>query len=96
MTHAQAVLLVTPVSLMLITGALLMLLWQVMPPRPVPVYFSNGTVDRLAAAITSTVEGEQIGLVDSNGYLVIKGERFMVRFEGDEGRAIFIRRRSIK
>ena len=93
MTHAQAVLLVTPVSLTLITGALLMLVWQVMPQKPQPVYLANGTVDRLAQAIRANAQEQQIGLVDADGYLVIRGERFMMRYEGYEESRIFIRQK---
>jgi len=85
MTHAQAVLLVTPVSITLATGGLLMMLWlalhEVYPqhPQPVPVYFVNGTVSQLADAIARAAPpaGKRIGLVDADGYLVVYGTRYM-------------------
>jgi len=92
-THAQAVLLITPISLAMITWALLKLVQETMPRRPVPVYFSNGTVDRLAQAIHSAAGEEQVGIIDSDGFLVIRGERFMMRFEGLEESPIIIRRK---
>jgi len=94
MTHAQAILLITPISLTLITGALLMLLWQVMPRPAQPVYLVNGSVDRLAQAIRSNTQEQQIGLVDADGHLVIHGERFLIPFEGWEEGTIFIRQKA--
>jgi len=90
MTHAQAMLLVTPVSLTLATGGLLMMLWlvlhEVYPQRalePVPVYFVNGTVSQLADAIARAAPptGKRIGIVDADGYPVVQGTRYMQPFE---------------
>ena len=80
MTHAQAVLLVTPISLAMVAWALLKMLELTLPLRPQPVYLANGTVNRLAEAITKAAPptGSRIGLVDADGYPIIHGERFVL------------------
>ena len=93
MTHAQAILLITPISLAMVAWALLKAMELALPKRPVPVYFSNGTVDRLAQAIHAAEQEEQIGTTDADGYIVIRGIRYMARIEGLEESPIYIRRR---
>ena len=89
MTQAEVTLLVTPISTALIAIAFMMLQWY-LPKRPVPVYLVNGTVDRIAHAIKATIGTEQVGLVDAEGYVVIRGERFMLKMEGYEESTINI------
>jgi len=86
MTHTQAVLLVTPVSLAMVAWALLKALELALPkrhPQPVPVYFVNGTVSQLADAIARAAPptGKRIGIVDADGYPVVQGTRYMQPFE---------------
>jgi len=92
---ATAVSYITPLALTMSFGSLLIAFWLVlqetMPKRSQPVHFSNGTVQQLAVAIANSgpLTGKLVGYVDADGYIVIKGQKFMVNLKDHTGRHIY-------